>query len=181
MKKRIVVVFLTVLMAASAYAQMELILATPKEIQAAIDGGADVNAYIGDLTPLITAAAYNKDPEVITTLLKAGAKLEAKDIRQGIGGTALLWAAYANSNPDMTSTLLKAGADIKACTDDGRTALIWAASNNPNPLEVIKVLLNAGADATVKDKAGKTAYYYAQYNYMLKGTDALKQLEEASQ
>jgi uncharacterized protein len=178
-KRRIVVVVLVVLMAASAYAQMEVILATPKEIQAAIDGGADVNAFLGDLTPLIAAAAYNGDPEVITTLLKAGARLEAKDIRYGIGGTALLWAAYNNSNPEVTSTLLKAGADINACTDDGRTALIWAAQNNPNPLE-ITVLLKAGADATVKDKAGKTAYYYAHFNYILKGTDALKQLEEAS-
>ena len=75
MKKRIAVsVGPAVLLAASAYAQMEVMLATPKEIQAAIDGEKDVNACIGVLTPLITAAAYNKDPAVIATLLKAGAK-----------------------------------------------------------------------------------------------------------
>jgi hypothetical protein len=30
-----------------------------------------------------------------------------------------------------------------------------------------------------KSKAGRTAFYYPQYNQNLKGTDALKQLEEA--
>ena len=41
------------------------------------------------------------------------------------------------------------------------------------------MLLNAGADAMVTDEMGKTAAYYAQYNTNLKGTDALKRLEEA--
>ena len=42
------------------------------------------------------------------------------------------------------------------------------------------VLLNAGADAKAKDKDGKTAFDYAKDNDALKGTDALKKLEEAS-
>jgi hypothetical protein len=45
---------------------------------------------------------------------------------------------------------------------------------------MITVLLKAGADAKVKDKFGKIAFDYAQIRYELKGTDALKQLEEAS-
>jgi ankyrin repeat protein len=57
--------------------------------------------------------------------------------------------------------------------------LIWAAINNQNP-EVITLLLKAGADAKVKDSQGMTAFFYAQLNKKLTGTDALKQLEEAS-
>jgi ankyrin repeat protein len=46
--------------------------------------------------------------------------------------------------------------------------------------EVITVLLKAGADGTAKDSMGKTAFDYAKNNEKLKGTDAIRQLEEAS-
>jgi hypothetical protein len=184
-KQIVFALVLAVLLAVSAHAQTTdiftlVLVGTPQDVQAAIDGGADVNAYRGIMTPLTTAAGYSKNPEVITTLLKAGAKLEARDTEHGRRRTALIWAAFTNSNPEMTSTLLKAGADINALSEDGRTALIWAALNNPNPEEVLRVLLNAGADATVRDKAGKTAYDYMRYDYRLKATAVLKQLKEAS-
>ncbi|MGA2380526.1 MAG: ankyrin repeat domain-containing protein [Spirochaetia bacterium] len=186
MKKRIVVsVVLAVLLAASAYAQTTdffvlVETGTPQDVQAAISKGADVNSRDSarvETTPLIAAAAYNNDPAVITTLLKAGADIDARDLHYG--ATALMWAANNNQNPEVVATLLKAGADIKAHTEDGGTALIIAAQFNRNP-EVIMVLLNAGADAKVKDSEGKTALDYAKDNWALKGTDALKQLEEAS-
>jgi ankyrin repeat protein len=56
---------------------------------------------------------------------------------------------------------------------------MWAAENNRNP-EVIMVLLSGGADAKIKDSEGMTALDYAENNSRLKGTDAMKQLEEAS-
>ncbi len=152
---------------------------TPQDVKAAIAKGADLNARdAGGFTPLITAAAHNKDPEVVTVLLEAGADAEARDSAHG--GTPLLWAATFNPNPDVIAALLKAGADINAQnTLEGRTALISAAEVGPNPAGVIMVLLKAGEDAKVKDKFGKTALYYAKYNSNLMGTDALKQLEEA--
>ena len=42
-------------------------------------------------------------------------------------------------------------------------------------------LLKAGANAKAKDGKEKTAFDYAKANKMLKGTDALRQLQEASQ
>jgi ankyrin repeat protein len=185
-KKRIVVAaLLAVLLAASAYAQTTdfFILVetgTPQDVQAAISKGADVNARVGtreETTPLIAAAAYNKDPEVISILLKAGADIDARDLHYG--ATALIWAANNNQNPEIIATLLKAGADIEAHNKDGETALIVAGWWNLNP-EVITVLLNAGANAKVKNSEGKTAFDYAKNNWALEGTDALKQLEEAS-
>ena len=107
MKKRIFVVFLAVLLAASANAQTPKLIAAvqsgaPQDVQAAIDEGADVNALNGGLTPLEWAAYLNKNPEVITTLLKAGANIEARDVRLGIGGTALGWGR----GPQYSSRLL---------------------------------------------------------------------------
>ena len=184
MRKQIVItVVLAVFFAGLAHAQTDFFklveTGTPQSVQAAIDMGADVNAQDRNhKTPLMYAAATSKNPEVITTLLKAGADIEARDLRP-VGATSLLWAAYANPNPEVTRTLLKAGADIEARDlQMGRTALIWAVHDNST--EVITVLLKAGADTKVKDKAGYTAFDYAQNREKLKGTDALKELEEAS-
>jgi ankyrin repeat protein len=189
-----------------------VITGTPQDVQAAITNGADVNARDKDgKTPLISAAQTNKNPEVITTLLKADADIEARDllytgtalmwaannnrnpevittllkagadieVRSQGGGTALMWAAGYNRNPEVITTLLKAGADINAKDNSGGTALMAAAERNPNP-EVITALLKAGADAKAKNKVGQTAFEKAKYNEDLKGTDALKQLEETS-
>ncbi len=184
MKKRIVIeVALAVLLVASACAQtpdfLKLIkTGTPQSIQDAIDKGADVNAKDkSDVTPLMLVAKSNPNPDVITTLLKAGADIEARDSpdRQ----TALIYAAEYNSNPEVITMLLKAGADINVKDWNSYTVLMWAAYKNQSP-EVVIALLNAGANAKVKLGDGVTAFDLAQFNEKLKGTDALKQLEEAS-
>jgi ankyrin repeat protein len=56
---------------------------------------------------------------------------------------------------------------------------MWAAWKNQD-LRVITTLLKAGADGKAKSNEGKTAFDYAQDNESLQGTDALKQLKEAS-
>ena len=87
-----------------------------------------------------------------------------------------------NPNPEVVTTLLDTGSNIEAVDFMGRTPLMIAAEADPNP-EVIIVLLKAGADAKARDKAGKTAFDYAKTNYYLRvrGVDALRKLQEASQ
>lgn len=103
--------------------------------------------------------------------MKAGADIRD---RSKNGVTELMFAASNNQNPEVITTLLKAGADIKALDKNGVTAL------NPK-LEVISTLLKTGADGKAKDNEGKTAFDYAQDNEKLKGTDAYRQLQKASQ
>ena len=55
---------------------------------------------------------------------------------------------------------------------------MYAAWFNQNP-EVITTLLNAGADAKAKSRAGKTAFDFAQYNLKLIGFDAYWKLNDA--
>jgi hypothetical protein len=80
-KPKIVAVVLAVLLVASAYAQSTNLskAITPQEAQAAIDKGAGLNASLGSVARLIWAATYNKDPETITTLRRAGADIEARE------------------------------------------------------------------------------------------------------
>ena len=62
----------------------------------------------------------NQNPEVITTLLKAGADIKAQN-KNGV--TALIYAAKYNQNPEVIMTLLKAGADAKAKDSAGKYSL----------------------------------------------------------
>jgi ankyrin repeat protein len=76
---------------------------------------------------LALAASADENPEITSTLVKAGAKLDDKDTE---GMTSLMFAAACNQNPDLTMTLLKAGANGKLRSSDGKTALDCAANND---------------------------------------------------
>lgn len=101
---------------------------TPEQVQKEIDDGADVNAQENTLgfTPLMWAAGFNPNPEMIAVLLKAGARINA---RAAGGMTPLMWAVARNRNPDVVTALLDAGADAKAKDGQGRTALDYARKN----------------------------------------------------
>ena len=110
------------------------------------------------------AAEKNQNPEVITTLLKAGAGLNDESTEVA---TPLMYAAR-NPNPEVVSVLLKAGAKDRPNIPPGMaavwTALMWAAGYNPNP-EVIATLLKAGARIEEKDGDNETALLWAaRYN-----------------
>ena len=157
MRKRIVVaVALSVLLAASAYAQktdfLELVkTGTPQSIQAALNKGADLKAQDknGD-TALMCAAVDNQNPKVITTLLKARADIKARD---NDGTTVLMDAAAYNKNAELIPLLLNAGADINDRDKNGATPLMAAARHNQNP-DVISALLKAGAEVNAKNNKG---------------------------
>jgi beta-lactamase regulating signal transducer with metallopeptidase domain len=152
---------------------------TPQEVQEAIGRGADVNAASPSLkmTALWLAGAYNENPEVIATLLKAGADVNLTTD----GRTALMGAAWSTRNPEVVNVLLRAGAAVNArhAENFGRTALMYAAEHSQNP-EVVLALLQGGADARQKDFDGKTALDMIQHNYVLRRSDALKQLQDAA-
>jgi ankyrin repeat protein len=115
---------------------------TPQQIQAALSGGADVNASDKDgTTALMYAAQKNENPEVISILLKAGADIEGEDKD---GDTALMWAARSTRNPEVVMTLLKAGADAMEKDLLGKKALSYAALNaNLKDTDAFRQLLKA--------------------------------------
>lgn len=92
------------------------------------------------LTPLHRAAASGS-LEMIHALLKAGADVNARDIR---GVTPLIFAVATDySSPRVIQALLQNGADVNARDKTGETALDWAEKfGNP---QVIAALNQAGA------------------------------------
>ncbi len=59
----------------------------------------------------------------------------------------------------MTSALLAKGANVNCANTNGKTALIYAAYYGKT--EVVKLLMDGGANKTMKDKWGETALDYA--------------------
>ena len=128
-------------------------------------------------TALMWAAASSKSAEVIATLVKGGSDVKAKD-KDGL--TPLMIAAANNENDSVVARVASVSSDVNAKDNNGFTALMYAASKNHNPAVII-ALLKAGAKAKAKNNKGYTALDYAKANRALNETDAIMQLQKASE
>lgn len=119
----------------------------------------DINAMSSGGDYAIIEAAWFDNVGAVDALIEAGADL---NVENSHGYTALTIAA-SNSKPNtvtIVKMLLKAGADIDMPRSSGDTALGLAARNAN--IDLIKLLLDWGADPYVKNYKGKTVFDIAQ-------------------
>lgn len=109
------------------------------------------------ITPLMTAARAGSEP-CVRLLLEHGADAAA---RTDAGLTALHHAAFKGALP-MVKLLLGSGAPPNAADDRGFTPLMMAANSRSKDPEVVRLLLEGGADTQPKDSLGRTAADWAQ-------------------
>jgi ankyrin repeat protein len=127
-----------------------------------IRAGADVHRRTeGGSTLLMTAARAGK-PEAIRILLAEGIPIDA--VHPTHGHTALMMAA--SEDVRTTRALLRAGANVNVRDVEGGTAITHAmdgamraglgdlSAEKWNP-QIIQMLLDAGADPTVRDAEGR--------------------------
>jgi len=130
----------------------------PTAVDSLLAHGAD--ATITDQTgkaPIVYAAAMGF-VGIVGRLLDAGVGVNA---RYGNDLTALMWAAGHDDGAGVADVaavvalLLDRGSMIDAVDNRGRTALMIASENRHTGL--VELLLGRGADATLRDRDGKTA------------------------
>ncbi len=124
---------------------------------------------IDDVGTTLMTAVYRFDDKMITFLLDNGVDV---NFQNKDGNTALM--ATANILPQAGARLVKVlleakGINVNLQNKSGITALMRFAAKGQ--AGIIKMLLEAGADASLKNDAGKTAYDLAK-------TQAVKQLLE---
>jgi|GEM_PF-1659787 len=162
-----------------------------------LNNKADIGIYDSkNLNALMYASISNKNDKVIKLLIESGADVSEKykgSKNNGVfwlkdsmlgsiaypkgvvpGDTPLSMAAYSNT-VQVVRCILSYNINIDECNESGKTALMMAASKNEDPA-VVKILLDAGASITKKDKSGKTAYDYAKDNINMT-TEVLNRLK----
>ena len=90
---------------------------------------------------MIEAAEQGK-LETVKNLLSNGVDVNAKDER---GMTALMWASF-RGDTEIVKELLVKGADVNAKACHGATALSYAINNGLWMVEMVKLLVENGAD-----------------------------------
>lgn len=109
------------------------------------------------MTPLISAVSKNTNTNIIKTLLQKGADITIVD-KNNLN--ALYWSAM-NENQDVVKLILKSDTcDVNSKDINGETPLMCALVYNKN-IEVIKELINAGSNTSIKSNAGLTALHAA--------------------
>jgi len=128
-----------------------------------VDCGADVNLKSDSgMTALMLAmnpSSESDSHKIATLLLKAGAEVNAES---GGGNTALMEAAHKGMTT-LVELLIEKGASLNTQNKYGETALIVSCMKGGEPL-VVKALLKAGADKTLKDVDGLDALQTAEKN-----------------
>jgi ankyrin repeat protein len=122
-------------------------------VKVLIDARADMNMKDSEGKTALILAASNEDARLAKLLIDESADVDAKEHD---GNTALM-IAVDSDRVQTIGALIEADAKIDATDNDGWTALMRA--NQP---ETVLLLLNAGADLTIKNKEGQTALSLAR-------------------
>jgi ankyrin repeat protein len=117
-----------------------------------------------------------KKVERIQLLLSRGINVNAVNLG---GNTPLIMAvSVAACRPEIVQALLAGETDVNIINSQEKTALIAAAENVAYP-DIITLLLNAGADASLEDNTGRTALDWFDLNQRINRSLVRKALKDA--
>lgn len=140
-----------------------------KSVQSHVENGFEVNQPNQENQTLLMLASFNGHTKICEYLIKSGAYIEARD---GNGRTALVFAS-TGPFPETVKFLLINKADPNVVDHlEKFTPLMHAAAEGH--LDVVKVLLENGADKSLKDVDGDTAESFARQNGHIAVADYIK-------
>ncbi len=126
------------------------------EVRRRLLTGVNPNKAALDGITALMQGAMNGRADIAITLVKFGARIDAKDRS---GNTALVWAAERGSAL-LVTLLADAGADIDTTDQQGMSALMKAAMGGHE--KAVATLITLGANVEFSDFAGMTALAWAR-------------------
>jgi ankyrin repeat protein len=132
-----------------------------RRAQTLIRRGADVNAKDETEQSAYLIATSEGYLGLLDLTLEHGADVDSKD---SFNGTGLIRAAD-RGHADIAGRLIRAGIEVDHVNNLGWTALLEAVilgDGSERYQEVVKILLNAGADRNLADRDGLTALTHAE-------------------
>jgi ankyrin repeat protein len=141
-------------------------------VTSALKNGMSANQKDENGFPALFVASFNGQVETMKALLDAGADV---NLRNPQGVTPLM--AACGPYPKAVRLLLENGADVNATDNiEDFTALMYAATEGLSP--VVDILLEAGADPSMKDVDDDTAGNFAEKSGFKQLADKLHALEK---
>ena len=131
-------------------------------LSALAHAGADMNALDNQAYDVVTIAAVADDPALMSIAIELGNDpgLTTSPYR----GTALIAAAHLG-HVEVVRRLIVAGAPLDHVNNLGWTALMEAVilgNGGPRHQQVVRLLLDAGADRSLADRSGVTPLAHAR-------------------
>lgn len=134
--------------------------------------GMDVNVTEEEGRTALMFAGYNGHTEIVKLLIERGAVV---DLRDQADRTALLYAA-TGPFPESVKVLLEKGAKPNVIDNGEHFSPLMHAAAEGN-LDVVKILLEFGADPVLKDVDGDTAESFARQKGHTEVVEYLKSLK----
>lgn len=131
-------------------------------MRALVKAGADPDALEYQAYDIVTIASVAGDVPTLKVALEIGGK--ATNVTSPYEGTALIASAHLGHD-EVVAELIKAGAPLDHVNNLGWTALIEAVilgDGGPRHVNVVKALVEAGADVTIADRSGVTPLDHAR-------------------
>ncbi len=133
-------------------------------VRKSLERGDDINAETNKGETAITEAVSGHHPEIVRILVEHGASICA-----GSHGLSALHLAALLNDVECAAMLLDCGADVDVQeTEFGNTPLHEATAEGDGDFigpDVARLLIERGADLTIKDKDGKTVSVYTREYY----------------
>lgn len=129
-------------------------------IELLLQNGANVNSKTSTKDTILFKALEKKNIDVVKLLLTHGAKVNIL----GQNGDSPLTYAIENCDCQMVDTLLQNGANVNFKNSNHDIPLIVAVDNPRENLEIVKILVQCGANLDAQDSYGNTALHLAVKN-----------------